>query len=367
MRSITMILLLLLLAVPASAGTQSCSDFDPCTVNDMCVDEECVGTPSGNASCDDADPCTVNDRCTPDGCMGEAPTEEIECAGGCGVCTQIVPVPGVPFTCSPKPDVAGDPCTPFGELGPCVSGTCQVFGGLAVFCSATFKTCPDTDGNPCTDVCNFETGECTPQGSRCIPGCETCNPANGNCQPANLGTACDDFDPCTTASSCQSLEGRGFCLAGTPSAASPTATVPPTVTSTQAVSTATHTHTRVPTATPPVQTPTAAANTPTPAGPTATPPAGTPTAVLDTPTPGDSTTTPTEGSGATPTPDGLACVGDCNGNNVVAINELIIGVNIALGNAVVGQCSSFDRNGNGAVAINELISGVNNALNGCAA
>lgn len=59
------------------------------------------------------------------------------------------------------------------------------------------------------------------------------------------------------------------------------------------------------------------------------------------------------------------CVGDCNGNGVVAINELITGVNIALGNALVTACPSFDVNNNGQVGINELIQGVNYALNGC--
>ncbi len=59
------------------------------------------------------------------------------------------------------------------------------------------------------------------------------------------------------------------------------------------------------------------------------------------------------------------CVGDCNGNGTVAINELITGVNIALGNAPVSACPSFDANNNGQVGINELIQGVNNALNGC--
>jgi hypothetical protein len=59
------------------------------------------------------------------------------------------------------------------------------------------------------------------------------------------------------------------------------------------------------------------------------------------------------------------CVGDCNGDGMVAINELITGVNIALGSSPVSACPSFDVNGDGSVAINELIGGVNNALNGC--
>ncbi|MGH7789204.1 MAG: hypothetical protein ACRERC_20205 [Candidatus Binatia bacterium] len=70
----------------------------------------------------------------------------------------------------------------------------------------------------------------------------------------------------------------------------------------------------------------------------------------------------------TPTPTATAmapCVGDCNGNGVVTINELIVGVNIALGNAPVTTCPAFDPNHDGKVGINELIAAVNNSLYGC--
>jgi hypothetical protein len=50
---------------------------------------------------------------------------------------------------------------------------------------------------------------------------------------------------------------------------------------------------------------------------------------------------------------------------MVAVNELITGVNIALDRAPISQCSSFDTNGNQMVDINELIGGVRSALNGC--
>jgi hypothetical protein len=60
---------------------------------------------------------------------------------------------------------------------------------------------------------------------------------------------------------------------------------------------------------------------------------------------------------------GAVCAGDCGGDGVVTINELISGVNIALG--AVGQCASFDTNSDGTVAINELVAAVANALNGC--
>ena len=59
------------------------------------------------------------------------------------------------------------------------------------------------------------------------------------------------------------------------------------------------------------------------------------------------------------------CVGDCNGDGMVAINELITGVNIALQRAAVATCASLDGDGDGRVAINELIGAVNNALRGC--
>ena len=59
------------------------------------------------------------------------------------------------------------------------------------------------------------------------------------------------------------------------------------------------------------------------------------------------------------------CVGDCNSNNTVAINELITGVNIALGSISMADCQKFDMSGDGTVEIDELIAGVNNSLNGC--
>ena len=59
------------------------------------------------------------------------------------------------------------------------------------------------------------------------------------------------------------------------------------------------------------------------------------------------------------------CAGDCNGDGEVTINELITGVNIALGNDSVSSCPAVDTNGDGEVAVNELIQAVNSALNGC--
>jgi CARDB len=59
-----------------------------------------------------------------------------------------------------------------------------------------------------------------------------------------------------------------------------------------------------------------------------------------------------------------ALVGDCNGDGIVTINELITGVNIALGSAPLSDCPAFDRDNNGTVTITELIAAVNIALGG---
>lgn len=63
-------------------------------------------------------------------------------------------------------------------------------------------------------------------------------------------------------------------------------------------------------------------------------------------------------------PAGAVCGGDCGGDGLVTVNELITGVNLALGSAG-SQCPSFDRNADGAVVVNELVAAVANALNGC--
>jgi len=60
-----------------------------------------------------------------------------------------------------------------------------------------------------------------------------------------------------------------------------------------------------------------------------------------------------------------ACVGDCNGDGNVTVNELIIMVNIALGSASVSVCPAGDPNNDGQVTVNEIVAGVNNSLNGC--
>jgi hypothetical protein len=185
-------------------------------------------------------------------------------------------------------------------ISPCLVGACQIFQTVPqapafAFCFPAFKECPDTDGDPCTDNCNVQTGNCERNAPKCFSNCQRCDQSTGECEPADDGAGCDDFNECTSASRCDD----GSCLPGEPTGPSPTPTQP--------------------------------------SGPTPT---------------------------ATNPPTG-ACIGDCNDDGEVAVNEMISGVNIALGNSDVDTCPSFDTNGDDAVTVNELIGGVNALLNGC--
>ncbi|MGH7789401.1 MAG: cytochrome c peroxidase [Candidatus Binatia bacterium] len=64
-------------------------------------------------------------------------------------------------------------------------------------------------------------------------------------------------------------------------------------------------------------------------------------------------------------PRSASCNGDCNGNGVVAVTDLIAAVNIALGRAPLSRCLTADVNRDEALAINELLAAVNELLSGC--
>jgi hypothetical protein len=107
-------------------------------------------------------------------------------------------------------------------------------------------------------------------------------------------------------------------------------------------------------------------------GPNSTPmPTATPTRTptrIPTPTntvAATNTPRPTNTRGPTPTIVPGPCYGDCNDNGSVAVNELILGVNISLGLTPVDACPLADADDNGQVSISELIKAVNRALYGC--
>jgi hypothetical protein len=68
--------------------------------------------------------------------------------------------------------------------------------------------------------------------------------------------------------------------------------------------------------------------------------------------------------GGSPRVGAQACVGDCGGHGAVGINDLILAVNIALGQASPDACPAL---GPAPISIAQLIASVNSALCGCGA
>lgn len=80
---------------------------------------------------------------------------------------------------------------------------------------------------------------------------------------------------------------------------------------------------------------------------------------------GASTPTTTPLATVTPTPEVVACVGDCNGDGEVSVDELVVGANIALGLSDLSECPPFDADRRGTVTVDELLQGVANSIAGC--
>ena len=60
-----------------------------------------------------------------------------------------------------------------------------------------------------------------------------------------------------------------------------------------------------------------------------------------------------------------ACVGDCGGDGEVTVNDLVLAVVIALGDASVDTCPAADADGDGAVTVSELVEAVSGLLGSC--
>jgi subtilisin-like proprotein convertase family protein len=148
----------------------------------------------------------------------------------------------------------------------------------------------------------------------------------------------------------------------TPTGPTPTSTQTATVTPTQPTSTPTRTATATPTMPTPTstQTPTI---TPTQPSPTQTVPGA------HTPTP---TATPTPPTGATSTPTSSPttpptsfCTGDCNRDDEVTVDELVIAVEITLSRLGLDACPALDANQNAEVTVDEPVAAIAHAIGGC--
>jgi hypothetical protein len=187
---------------PVTNGTL-CDDNNLCTVNDICTNGTCAGTP---VVCNDNNVCTGPDHCdSATGLCVFPPLSGTLCDDGDKCTTNDVCTNGV---CAGTPVVCNDNnvCT-----GP---DHCDSATGLCVFPLLTGTTCDDGDKCTTNDVC--ANGVCAGTAIVCndnnvCTGPDHCDPATGLCvYPPLTGTACDDGNKCTTNDVC----ANGVC-AGT--------------------------------------------------------------------------------------------------------------------------------------------------------
>ena len=254
---------------PVKPDESTCSDDNPCTLNDTCRSGVCTAGPV--RICTASDQCHVAGTCDRQtgACSNPTAPEGTVCNDGsfctdvdrcqAGVCRGVSVIdcddhnPCTDDTCLPVPTAVGsDPCQHTPNTNPCNDGdactrtdTCEAGvcrGSNPVVCTTanpcqTPGTCSPTsgvcssptprgDGTPCSDS-DACTANDTCQGGACRSGtpvvcapsdqCHsagTCDASTGACSnpvKAN-GAACDDGSACTTGDACQG----GVCRSGTP-------------------------------------------------------------------------------------------------------------------------------------------------------
>jgi len=297
---------------------------------------------AANVSCDPSAPneCMGNYTCGADStCDGEPKNEGQSCQNPTNTCmTDAVCMQGV--CTGTKVADNGAPCNIPGldlcfEEGHCM--TTVIPGFSFSFCiPGAMKTC-DQPSDPCKQaLCNPETGNCE-ETDRCFTffGCETCDASTGTCHLANIGLPCADAEGdgnvCTTDDRCTILNiGDQSFLPGSGSHlpfAVQAALADPRQATMRGFCAGVPGGSGAPTATP-----------------TATPQSGQPT----------------------PTPVGpVLCVGDCDTDFQVTVDEILTMVNIALGLGSITPCTRGDLNMDGQITVDEILVAVNNALNGC--
>ena len=254
---------------------QDCSDDDPCTENDACIEGICVGTPIDcpenpdpclaskcadpdgdgigqcvdnpvDGECDDGDPCTTGAICQDGQCGGGTPecVTAADCTDDGNECTTTTCEAGCCVTannnnacddgndCTTGDTCGGGSCQPgtpdcatAGECeevpdNPCTTDTCDQDG----CCQRTNNTDSCEDGDPCTSGDQCADGACQSGPPECVTTADCVDDGNectdttceaGCCVTTNNNNACDDGNDCTTGDTC----GGGSCQPGTPDCA----------------------------------------------------------------------------------------------------------------------------------------------------
>ncbi len=188
-----------------SAPGSTCDDENVCTVNDGCLDGDCVG--GSPLDCDDHEACT-DDGCDPlSGCThtdNDDPCSDGNLCTVNDVCSGGACAPGAPLDCNDGNPCTADACDP--ATG-CThtqvpdGTTCMFAGGMSGSCSqGTCVGCTDAadcdDGNPCT------TEACT----------------NQMCTYANNTNTCNDGNACTYGDACSAGRCSGTAITCTSNA-----------------------------------------------------------------------------------------------------------------------------------------------------
>ncbi len=190
--------------------------------------------------------------------------------------------------------------------------------------------------------------------------------------PTVTGTPTSTATPTPSATATSTRTPTFTGTATPPATPSASMTIAPTRTPTQTPtgsSTATPIPSFTPTSTPTstaIGTPTATATTTAPSTPTATfTGVRTPTASGTVTATSNRTASPTATPTTTPPTPIAICVGDCNGDHSVAVEELLTLATVALGNAGPSSCPHGIPAG-AQVDVRLIIQAVNNLMNGCA-
>lgn len=271
----------------------------------------CRPSPAGaSQTCEDFDhQCMTDGVCQANGdCVGTPKSNGTPCDDGSDCTLNDQCLAG---HCVGAPAQDGTTCSSL--LGPCMTNP-HCFQG---FCFGDIVECPSGSDLCQVNVCDPHSGQCVTFNNTCDDQCASgqCDSKTGAClnmQPKPDGLSCDDGKDCTSNDGCQA----GACVGGAASGTPPIATATPAATLVAPSPTATET---------PLE-------------------EGSPTAIPMLP---------------------LPCIGDCNASGDVTVNEIIIGVNIALGNTPISACAALDSNNDGEVTVNEIIGAVNAVLNGC--
>lgn len=175
---------------------ETCNDDEPCTVEDVCMNGQCMGAPN---------PCEDDNLCTDDACTLGVGCVSTPNSNGCedgDECTD-------PGTCTDGACVTENKSCNDGKV--CTVDSCNALTGCSHELSSSLL-CDDNDECTGEDICT--NGSCGGTALTCDDGdiCtdDICIKASG-CDTTFNQSPCDDGDACTDADSCQ----QGVCAGST--------------------------------------------------------------------------------------------------------------------------------------------------------